>query len=92
MQTWKNPDKTYRHAFLKLDLNCEPDPYPGVVIVSDVNHVQVFVAEVQDVQKELPRLLERIKGEAVAYFDLEMDAQKRKEILSGLSSQPLFHG
>jgi hypothetical protein len=92
MQTWQNPDKTYRRMFLKLALNCDPDPYPGVVIVSDVSHSQVFVAEVQNLQKDLPQLLKRIKGEAVAYWDLEMDAQKRKEILLGLTSHPLFVG
>ena len=92
MQTWQSPDKIYRHIFQKLDLNCEPDPYPGVVIVSDVSHSQVFVAEVQNVQKELPRLLGKIEGETVAYCDLEMDAQKRKDILSSLTSQPLFYG
>ena len=92
MQAWQSPNRTYRHALVKLDLNCEPDPYPGVTIVSDLSHSQVFIAEVQNLQKDLPQLLKRIKGEPVAYWSLEMDAQKRKEILSGLTSHPVFVG
>ena len=87
---WQSPNKSYHHMFLKLNLNCEPDPYPGVAIISDVSHSQVFIVEVQNFQKDLPEMLKRIRGEAVAYWSLEMDAQKRKEILSGLTSHPVF--
>ncbi len=92
MRTWQNPDRTYHRMFLMLAPDCDPDPYPGVVIVSDANHNRAFVAEVQNLQKELPQLLKRIEGEAVAYWDLEMDVQERKEILRGLTSHPIFVG
>ena len=52
LQTWQSPDRSFHHLFLKLDLDCEPSNYPGVLIVSDVNHSQVLVANVESLRKE----------------------------------------
>ena len=92
IQIWQSPDRSYRHHFLKLDLDCELSNYPGVLIVSHVNHSQVLVANVESLRKELPRLLEQIGDEVIAHWSLEEDDQKRSSILSRLTAHPLFAG
>ncbi len=52
--TWRSPDNSFRHLFLKLDLDCEPDKHPGIVIVSDEHHQRACAAAVKNLQKELP--------------------------------------
>ena len=92
MQAWQSPDGEFHRLLLKLDLDCQPDPYPGVVSICDPSHAHVFVAEVKNLQRELPALLKKIEGTPIACFDLELDDQKRTKIMAGLSSRPQFVG
>ena len=92
MQAWKSPDGSFRHLFLKLDFDCEPENYPGILIVSDVEHRQVRVTAVKSLLKELPPLLKQIDGEVVAYWCLEDNGKERTKILSGLTEHPVFVG
>ncbi len=92
MRAWQSPDQKFHHLFLTLDLECKPDHYPGVVVLSDKNHSKVIVKEVQNLEKELPQLLGEINGMPEVYWDLETDANKRKEVLSGLTEHPKFIG
>jgi hypothetical protein len=87
---WRSPDGNFKHTFLKLDFECEPDMYPGIVIVTDVHYQEVFAAAVQNLQRELPALLKRIEGKAFAYWWLEQDMNEAKRILSGLTEHPVF--
>lgn len=92
MQAWQSPDRRFHRCLLRLDLDCQPDPYPGVVIICDASHTQIFVAEVANLKKELPALLRRVEGDPIAYFDLEMDDKERKKIMAGLTPHPQFVG
>lgn len=92
MQTWKSPDGSFHHLFLKLDFDCEPDNYPGILIVSDVAHRQVRATAVKSLLKELPLFLKQIDGEVVAYWWLEDNDKERTRILSGLTDHPVFVG
>ena len=92
LQIWQNPKGSYHHLFLKLDLDCEPEDYPGVLIVSDVHHRQVLVTAVESLHKELHSLLQKIEGEGVACWKREQKAQERSKILSDLTANPVFVG
>lgn len=92
LQAWRNPDSTFHHLFLKLNLDCEPDNYPGVLIVSDVHHHHVLVAAVNSLQKELPLLLQQLEGERIVYWYLEQNEQERSRIVFGLTTHPVFVG
>ena len=87
--SWRSPDGNFKHSFLKLDFECEPDKYPGIVIVADEHCQHAFSAEVRDLQRELPALLLQVQGKPVAYWWLEQDQNEHK-ILSGLTEHPVF--
>jgi len=87
---WGSRDGTFHHSFLRLDFDCEPDKYPGVVIITDENYQNAFSARVSNLQRELPSLLVRIRGKPVAYWWLEQDEHEIERILSGLTEQPVF--
>lgn len=89
---WRSPDNSFRHSFLKLYLDCEPDKYPGIVIVSDENYQEACATPVKNLQRELPQLLQRIQGQPIAYWWLEQDEGELNKILSGITGHPVFVG
>lgn len=92
LQAWRNPDGSFHQLFLKLDLDCEPEKYPGILIASDISHRHVLVAAVKNLHKELPLLLKQIEGKEVVYWWREEDGHERSKILSGLTGHPVFVG
>ena len=89
---WRNPKNSFRHPFLKLNLNCKLDNHPGVVIVSNVNYQQAFASQVNSLEKELPQLLQSVQGQAVAYWWLEHEVNEQNRIYSGITEHPVFVG
>jgi hypothetical protein len=89
-QTWQSPDRSFHHAFLKLDLECEADPDAGVAIIR--SHEAVRVAEVESLHKDLPDLIGGCDGHPDVFWLHEDDAGKRQRVLEGLTSQPVFVG
>lgn len=87
---WRSPDGNFKHSFLKLDFECEPDKYPGIVIVADEHYQHAFSAAVKDLQRELPALLLQVQGKPVAYWCLAKDQNELKRILSGITEHPVF--
>jgi len=92
VQAWQSPDGAFRHCLVRLDLDCEPDPYPGIVILANAGYQQAFAYEVLDCRKELPGLVAKFEGTPVAYWSLESNASERKRILAGLTQHPVFYG
>lgn len=89
---WQSPDGNFKHLFLKLDLSCEPDNYPGILIVADEHCTKAVATAVKNLRRELSQLLNATPGTPVAYWWLEQDAQKLKQILSQLTEHPVFVG
>ena len=92
VQSWRNPNGDYSHAFLRLVLSNEPDNYPGVLIISDIvqHNVQIFI--VKSLLKELPNLLKNFEDEIVAYWCLETNEKECNNIRTGLTEHPVFVG
>ena len=90
MHAWCNPNRNFKHAFLRLNLACEPDRYPGIVIVADENLRNALAIEVENLQEELPALLRAAPEKSVVYWWLEQDKDKRQRVLSNLTSRPEF--
>src|SRR5450759_1632563 len=90
LHLWRSPDGNFKHSFLKLDFECEPDKYPGIVIVADAHYQHAFATAVKNLQRELSALLQQVQGKPVAYWWLERDQNKLMSILSGLTEHPVF--
>ncbi len=86
---WQSPDGNFSHPFVKLDLECDPDGYPGVLILADENRRNAIATTVTNLRKELPRMLEERTGKTVAYWWYSQEAAR---ILSGLTRYPVFLG
>jgi len=87
---WQSPDRNFRHLFLRVEFDCEPDNHPGIVILADEYCENAFAAGVQNLQKELPALLQKVKVKPVAYWWLEGNPDELKRILTGLTEHPVF--
>jgi len=87
---WKSPDGNFKHTFLKLDLDCEPDKYPGIVIVTDEHYQHAIAKSVQNLNRELPTLLKPVAEKSVVYWWLQKDQNEVKRVLSGLTDHPVF--
>lgn len=88
--SWRCPDGSFNHLFLKLDSECEPDNRPGIVIVTDEHYQHAFSAAVKNLRRELAALLLQVQGKPVVYWWLEQDQNELKRILSGLTEHPVF--
>lgn len=89
---WRNPDNTYRHQFLKLDLTCEPGDYAGILIISDAIQGNALAFNIERLIKELPTLIEGSKEKFELYWWREDDAKKRNSMLFDLTERPVFIG
>ena len=87
---WQSPDGNFKHTFLKLDFDCEPDKYPGVVIVTNEHYENACASIVKNLQRELPALLKQVNGTPVAYWWLETDEKQAQSILASLTEHPVF--
>ena len=92
LHAWQSPRGNFKHVFLKLDLGCEPDNYPGIVIIADEGCHQAIAILVKNLRKEFPQLLKAATGIPVVYWWLERDVQEARRILSSLTEHPVFVG
>ncbi|MCR4345820.1 MAG: hypothetical protein NUV55_01245 [Sulfuricaulis sp.] len=42
MRQWSNPERTFRFSLVKVNFDCEPDAYPGVLILTDQSYKEAF--------------------------------------------------
>ena len=89
---WQNVSGSFKHLFLKLDLRCEPDRYPGIVIVANANCGSATASKVDNLSRELPALLQAFANDSVVYWSLQPDVQHREEIFIELTQHPVFIG
>lgn len=87
---WRSPDKQYKHLFVGIDMGCEPDNYPGIVILFDSAQDKVQISEVNDCSMELDGLLKKFGGSPKVYWDVELYPEKRKILLQELTSSPVI--
>lgn len=92
LHAWRSPDTSFKHIFLKLDFSCEPDNYPGIVIVTDENCCRAVATAVTNLRKDLPQLLKSRPEARIAYWSLQQDVTETARILAGLTEHPTFVG
>lgn len=92
LHLWRNPGNTFKHHFLELDLNCEPSPYPGILIIADDHNNNAESFNVESLIKKLPSLLRDKSKNIRAYWTREDDANERSLMHSKLTPHPLYLG
>lgn len=90
VRKWSNPDRTFSQIFLKLNFDCEADPYPGILILTDKSYAHSSAIAVADLRKELPALLAPLEDNVIAYWWLQRDERERSRVLSELTATPRF--
>ena len=90
MRQWSNPERTFHFSLVKLNFDCEPDAYPGVLILTDPSYRRATALEVKDPRKELPTILAPLPDETIAYWRIIREDDERKKVLAGLTENPIF--
>jgi hypothetical protein len=90
MRHWSNPEHTFRFSLLKVNLDCEFDAYPGVVILTDPGYRNARVLELKDPRKELSKILAPLPDDTLVYWRIVRDDGERKKALAGLTAGPIF--
>ncbi len=90
MRRWSNPDRTFHLGLVKLNFECEADPYPGVLILTDSSYKCPTAMSVSNLRKELPKILEPLGDDTVAYWRMVKDDAERSKVLTGLTVAPIF--
>lgn len=91
LRKWSNPERTYDHILLKMDLECEADPYPGILILTDRNYNNASASLVTNLRKELPKLLGLLGEDAIVYWCMIYKEEDRQDALRRLTSAPVFN-
>lgn len=90
MRRWSNPERTFHFSLVKVNFDCEPDAYPGVLVLTDASYRNATVLEVENPRKELPKILAPLPDDTIAYWRIVRDEGERKTVLSGLTAHPIF--
>lgn len=89
---WRSPDHKAKAILLQLDLSRELLSYPGVVILREGECTHGDLREVEDLAKDLPRLLVPFKHVPSVYWSLRLEAADRHLLASELTERPEFVG
>lgn len=88
LEVWQDPEKSYHHLFIKLDLDSEHVDFAGILIISDENKGNIEVLNIKSLRRELPSLLIKRENKVRASWWRENDANERNCILSALTRCP----
>lgn len=90
IRRWSNPERTFHFSLVKINFDCEADPYPGVLILTDRSYKRSTAMAVNNLRKDLPQILEPLGDDVVAYWGMVSDDAERRKVLTGLTSAPVF--
>tara|TARA_R110002072_G_scaffold13418_12_gene56322 strand:+ start:91321 stop:91566 length:246 start_codon:yes stop_codon:yes gene_type:complete len=75
---------------VKVNFDCEPDSYPGILILTDPSYKEANLYEMKDPRKELPRILESLPDDTIAYWKIVSEDDERMEVMEKLTRNPVF--
>jgi hypothetical protein len=90
LRRWSNPDRTFRYGLVKMNLECEADPYPGILILTDRSYKRVWTLNIKNLRNELSAILEPLDEETIAYWRIVQDDEERDKLLADLTKNPVF--
>jgi hypothetical protein len=90
MRQWSNPQRTFNYSLLKVNFDCEADPYPGILILTDRSYKAASAVAIKDLRKEFPKILEPLGDDTIAYWRIVREDVERDRLLAGLTPNPIF--
>ena len=90
LRQWSNPERTFHISLVKVDFDCQPDAYPGILIITDPGYKEATLLEVKDPRKELPMILEPLPEGTIAYWQIVQEDEERRKVIAGLTAKPVF--
>lgn len=85
-----DPQRKCSYVLGMLDFDCEADNRPGILILTNSNHTNASAMAVNNLRKELPKILEHREENTIAYWKEERDEAKRSKMLVELTPAPIF--
>lgn len=90
LRSWSSPDRKFRQQLLKLDLTCEQDPAPGLLIVTQPGYRTARAIAVKNASKELRTILAREPDDVVVFWRMHQSEWELNRLLSGLTANPIY--
>lgn len=89
---WQSPDRSFKHMLLKLDLSCEQDKHPGVLVLADANQREAITIKIKNLYKEFSAIRAIHLKYPIAYWWREDDEKVLAAIILGLTESPELLG
>jgi hypothetical protein len=91
MRRWSNPSRDFHFLASKINFEYEADPYPGILILTNLSHNRATVLEVKNLRQELSAILAPFEEDTVAYWKIVRDDVERGKIVVGLTKTPVYN-
>jgi 23S rRNA A2030 N6-methylase RlmJ len=76
-------------AWLKWTLTANP-MHTRALILTDPSYKKATLLEVKDPRKELPKILEPLPDDSIAYWRIVREDEERRKVMAGLTTNPIF--
>jgi hypothetical protein len=90
LRSWSSPDRKFRQQLLKLDLDCEAEPRPGVLILTQPGHLHARTLQVKNAKSELGALLATEPDDVVVYWRMWEAPSELHRLVVGLTANPVY--
>jgi hypothetical protein len=91
LRSWSSPDRKFRQQLLKLDLACQADSLPGVLVLTQPGFRTARALAVQDARKELGAILAKEPDDVIVYWRMHQSPFELQRLLSGLTAEPIYN-
>jgi hypothetical protein len=90
LRSWSSPDRKFRQQLLKLDLQCEADSRPGVLILTQPGHHHARTLSVKNAKTELGAILAKEPDDVIVYWRMWDAPLELQRLVSGLTENPIY--
>jgi hypothetical protein len=90
LRSWSSPDRKFRQQLLKLDLECEADSRPGVLILTQPGHQHARALMVKNAKTELGPILAKEPDDVIVYWRMLEAPSDLNRLMTGLTQNPIY--
>lgn len=90
LRSWSSPDRKFRQQLLKLDLECEADSRPGVLILTQPGHHRARMLAVKNARLELAGILAKEPDDVIVYWRMWEAPADLDRLMAGLTQNLIY--